>query len=101
MGFSSSKNKSSTKQEDNRAAAQDNGIAISHAGDVTIDMIPEDLLELVQNTTTGAFELVTQSLGAVGDSQDALKEIAENTQPNSIVVPLLMAGVAAAYVWRL
>lgn len=100
MGFSSSKTSSNTNQIDRRVAAQDNGLAISGDGDITIDMVPEDLLMLVKDATTGAQSLATEALGVASDSQATVKEIAENTQPNSIVVPLLVAGVAAAYVWK-
>lgn len=92
----------SNRQEDRRAAAQDDGVAISGdtGGDIIVDMVPDELIDLVQNTTTGAADLVSKAVGAVNNSQQTVKEIAANTQPNGAVIPLLMAGVAAVWLWR-
>jgi len=98
MGGSSSSSKSSSTQIDRRVAAQDDGIAISGDGEITIDMAPDELLQIVADANTGANAIATQAVNAVTASQQSVETIAANTQPNSISTPMILAAVAVAYI---
>lgn len=98
MGGSSSSTKNETSQVDRRVAAQDSAVAVSGDGEITIDMAPDELLQIVADANTGANAIATQAVNAVTASQQSVETIAANTQPNSISTPMILAAVAVAYI---
>lgn len=66
---STSSSKVVTTNTDRRVAAQDDGLAISSGnGDVIVDMVPDAVLQFVQDATTGAYDLVAQSAQTTADA---------------------------------
>lgn len=92
-GRSTSTSKSSveTSNVDRRTAAQDSGVAISNGnGDVYLDMVPDAVLDFVQDATSGAFDLVARSAETTNDAL----AVAAGRDPQPPINPLAVAAVA-------